>query len=162
MKNPVYIFVTAIVLTAFGCSKHYDCCLAPQPMLTTALRNDSSWTASFFEGAGGYSNMKVSAASVMPLNKNNINDTLVMTINYQDGQSIYKLSAGQVYYHSAVAGGAVKTYQLDTLYTGNVLTVNQYDMHWNLSTGTFALKFINPGKPDITFLNGKFEVPINY
>jgi hypothetical protein len=163
MKKFTLLFIIPILFVAFGCGKgHLNCCVAAQPLNTTALKNDSIWTASSFEGAGGYFGMKINAAGIPPINKNNIKDTLVMTVDYKDGQSVYKLNSGQVYYHAAVAGGPVKTYQLDSLYTGNQVIIDKYDMHANISTGTFTLKLLNPGQPDISFVNGKFQVLITY
>jgi len=163
MKKNLFLIVF-LVISAFACIKPSRMCgcVLPKPMLVTASKNDSSWTGSAFEAAGEYQVVKISAAAIPSYNKNNINDTLVMTINYIDGQTIYNLHSGDVYYHSAVTGGPVTAYQLDTLSSdNNTVTISQYDAHNDFIQGSFNLKFINPGKPDINFSGGKFQVRIN-
>jgi len=162
MKKKLYLILLPAVLF-ISCGKHFlsPCCNAYQPLLVTAEKNDTSWSGAAFEGAGGYQPMKISAASISSLNKNNVNDTLLVTINYNNSQSTYKLHSGDVTYRSAVAGGPVKSYQLDTLNANNTVTVSQYNMNGNFVEGTFTLNFINPGKPDISFLGGKFQEYIN-
>lgn len=161
MKKLLYLIILLPVLFTVSCESRICGCIMPKPMLITALKNDSNWTARSFEAAGGYVPTTISAVSLNYGNKNAPIDTLVMTINYVDGQTIYKLNASQVYYHSKSPDGTLNTYQLDTLYDSNMITVNQYSTQGNFVQGTFSLKFLNPGKPDISFLGGKFEVPVN-
>ncbi len=159
MKKYLYLILIILpVLFVISCGSHLCGCDIPKPMVTTAMKNDTSWTGRGFKSIGGYLPMTIAFAGS---NQDNLMDTIEVTFNYSDNQSVYTLHSGEVYYHSANASGAVKSYQLDTLTSGNTLSVTDYEPHWDFIKGTFALKFLNPGHPDITFSHGNFDILIN-
>jgi hypothetical protein len=158
-KYLTFILIILPVLFTVSCVGNHLCgCTTPKPMLTTAMKNDSSWTGAGFKSIGGYQPMTISFAGT---DKDNLQDTIEVTFVYSDNQSVFTLHSGEVYYHSAGANGAIKSYLLDTLTSGNTLAVTDYEPHWNFVKGTFSLKFLDPGHPDITFSSGNFDILIN-
>jgi hypothetical protein len=154
-----FIFGAILLMSVFACTKKDKpaCCTAAIPENVTAQRNDSSWMAAPLAGAGGYNNLTISGVGA---NKSNLHDTLVMKINYTGTPETFNLTSDQVSYHVAAGTtSAISNYPLDPSYN-NTLTISKYNSPGNIVIGTFSVKFINPGGSDISFLNGKFDIPI--
>ena len=122
-----------------------------QKALLTADRDSVAWTAN-------PSNSKIlnDTVTLYGIGTTGLSDTLIFKLKYTS-PGTYNLTSDQVAYHSAMVSDTVSNvHKIDSLYS-NTITI-AYDMPTNITSGTFNVKFLDPGAKDISFLNGKFSV----
>ncbi len=159
MKKSVYFILGIALLSVTACKTtvegvQKDSVTTPpvvQKALLTADRDSVAWTAN-----PGSSKIVSDTITLYGTGTTGLNDTLIFKLKYTS-PGTYTLNSNQVSYHSAITDGTISNvHTIDDAYNNNI-TIS-YDMPTNITSGTFNVKFLDPGAKDISFLNGKFSV----
>jgi len=157
MKNFIYFALSCFVLLNTAC--HHDkCCVPPESQVYIRAQKDSvSWEANPANSTVQNDTITIVGTTTNP---GALQETLVITVKY-NWLGNYNLTNGQaVYYTTAGQSAPVVRHDIDTLFA-NSLNIFFY-APGNI-VGSFNLKFMNalPSTKTISFLEGRFEIPLH-
>ena len=170
MKNLVYVILGVGLFIASCIKPNNGCDPAQMTAQITAERNGALWRPSFVKDSlSAIDSLMLSATSGSTNTGNYAKfDSLAFRL-LCTGTGSFKLRDNQVFYATFTNSG-LNNYKIDTSYS-NAVNITGFQHIDNSSmmapnqikiTGTFNIKFIDPGNPaGISFLNGSLNIIVN-
>ncbi len=170
MKNLVYVILGASLFIASCIKPNNGCDPAQMTAQITAERNGVLWRPSFVKDSLASTDSLMLSATSGSTNTGSYAkfDSLALRL-LCTGTGSYKLKNNQVFYATFTNSGLNK-YKIDTSYS-NAINITSFQHIDNSSmmapnqikiTGTFNIKFIDPGNPaGISFLDGSLNIIVN-